>query len=120
MPRTPKLDPQLAESVDEARNALSAVVPADTVIGEHLGVAAEADRMVTHRFAAQEHGYQGWDWFVTLGRASRSKVVTVCDSGLVPGEKALLAPEWVPWSERMAPEEIAAAKAVADGAHPQK
>lgn len=120
MPRTPKLDPQLAESVDEARNALQEVVPAGAEIGAHLGAAAEADRLVTHRFAASERGYQGWDWFVTLGRASRSKVVTVCDSGLVPGENALVAPEWVPWSERMAPEEIAAAKAVADGAHPQK
>jgi hypothetical protein len=119
VPRTPKLDPQLAESVDQAREALQAVVPADA-IGEHLGATAEGDRLVTHRFAASERGYKGWDWFVTLGRASRSKVVTVCDSGMIPGEHALVAPEWVPWSERMDPEEIAAAKAVADGAHPQK
>jgi hypothetical protein len=105
--------------VDEARQALAAVVEPEK-IGEHLSAVAEADRLVTHRFAAHEHGYRGWDWFVTLGRASRSKQVTVCDSGLVPGDDALLAPAWVPWSERMAPEEMAAAKAVADGAHPEK
>lgn len=119
MPRTPKLDPQLAESVDEARAALTGLVPAEQ-IGEPVGVKAEADRLVTHRFTARVDGYSGWEWYVSIGRAARSKKVTVCESGLVPGDGALLAPPWVPWSERMDPEEMAAAKAVADGAHPSK
>jgi len=113
MARTPKLDSTLADAVDLARRALQPLVPTDRV-GEHLGATAEADRLVTHRFAADEPGYHGWQWYVTLSRASRSKAVTVSESGLLPGPDALLAPPWVPWAERMAPEEVAAAKAVAD------
>ena len=32
-----------------------------------------------------------------------SKVITVCEVGLLPGEDAVLAPDWLPWSERLAP-----------------
>lgn len=113
MARTPKLDTQLAEATDDARAALGTLLDPER-IGEHLGATADADRLVTHRFAAEEPGYAGWEWYVTLSRASRSKQVTVSESGLLPGAGALLAPAWVPWAERMAPEEVAAAKAVAD------
>lgn len=109
MARAAKLDPQLAAAVDDARRAIESMVPQEQ-LGEHLRVVADADRLVTHRFASQVPGYRGWEWYVTLGRASRSKVVTVCESGLLPGEDALLAPAWVPWSERMEPEELAAAQ----------
>ena len=33
--------------------------------------------------------------------------MTVCEVGLLPGEDALLAPEWVPWSARVSAEEKA-------------
>jgi len=108
MARAVKLDAQLADAVDAAREALTPLVPAGQV-GAHLGVTPDADRLVTHRFEAHVPGYRGWEWYVSLGRASRSKVVTVCESGIVPGGDALLAPAWVPWSERMSADELAAA-----------
>ncbi|SIK21234.1 Protein of uncharacterised function (DUF3027) [Mycobacteroides abscessus subsp. abscessus] len=59
-------------------------------------------------------GYRGWFWFATLSRAPRSKVATVCEVGLLPGDDALLAPAWVPWAERT--KDISAAeKAELDG-----
>lgn len=109
MARAIKLDTQLAEAVREAHEALIPLVPAGSV-GEHLGATADADRLVTHRFEASVTGYRGWEWYVTLGRASRSKVVTVCESGLLPGPDALLSPDWVPWSERMSAAELASAR----------
>ncbi len=109
MARAIKLDTQLAEAVREAHEALIPLVPAGSV-GEHLGATADADRLVTHRFEASVSGYRGWEWYVTLGRASRSKVVTVCESGLLPGPDALLSPDWVPWSERMSAAELASAQ----------
>jgi hypothetical protein len=112
MARAIKLDTQLAGAVREAHEALIPLVPAGSV-GEHLGATADADRLVTHRFEASVTGYRGWEWYVTLGRASRSKVVTVCESGLLPGPDALLAPDWVPWSQRMSADELAS---VQDGA----
>lgn len=106
MARTPKLDAVLADARGAAREALSRHVP-DAQVGEHLGVSAEGDRLVLHRFEAKVRGYAGWHWYVTLARGPRVKVVTVCDSGLLPGENALLAPDWVPWADRVAPEELA-------------
>lgn len=59
--------------------------------------------MVTHFFECKEFGYRGWRWAVTVARASRAKLVTLDEVVLLPGPDSLLAPEWVPWSERLRP-----------------
>ncbi|MEU5211978.1 DUF3027 domain-containing protein [Streptomyces sp. NPDC020742] len=98
--RTP--DRLCAEAVDLARVAAEeAALPG--MVGEHLGAVADGDRVVTHLFAANDPGYRGWRWAVTVARASRAKVVTLDETALLPGPDALLAPEWVPWSERLRP-----------------
>ena len=53
--------------------------------------------------SARSSGYRGWRWAVTVARASRAKIVTLDEAVLLPGPDALLAPEWVPWSERLRP-----------------
>ncbi|MGW1882256.1 DUF3027 domain-containing protein [Streptomyces sp. NPDC001970] len=98
--RTP--DRQCAEAVDLARAAAEEAA-APGVVGEHVGLVSEGDRVVTHLFACREPGYRGWRWAVTVARASRAKVVTLDETVLLPGPDALLAPEWVPWSERLRP-----------------
>ncbi|MCH8560669.1 MULTISPECIES: DUF3027 domain-containing protein [unclassified Nesterenkonia] len=109
-PGKPKVDPVLADAVEFAHDALYEITdPAQ--VGAHLGVTAEGDRLLTHRFAAAKPGYRGWEWFVTVARAPRVKKVTVCEIGLLPGEDALIAPPWVPWLERMNDEEKQAHKA---------
>ncbi|KSU66777.1 DUF3027 domain-containing protein [Arthrobacter sp. NIO-1057] len=112
MARKPKLDTILADAVDVARDALAEIAGAQE-IGEHSGVFAEGERLVTHRFVSQKKGYQGWTWFATLARVPRAKVkdLTVCEVGIVAGEDSLLAPAWVPWADRLAKEEIEAAQA---------
>ncbi|KFG74558.1 DUF3027 domain-containing protein [Streptomyces mutabilis] len=98
--RTP--DRLCAEAVDLARSAAEEAA-APGVVGEHEGMVSEGDRVVTHHFACKELGYRGWRWAVTVARASRAKIVTVDEAVLLPGPDALLAPEWVPWSERLRP-----------------
>lgn len=98
--RTP--DRLCAEAVDVARAVTQAEVGAGSV-GEHLGVVAEGDRVVTHLFACNDPAYRGWRWATTLTRASRAKNVTIDETVLLPGPDAVLAPEWVPWSERLRP-----------------
>ena len=112
MARKPKLDTILADAVDAARGALADIASAQE-IGDHLGVMAEGERLVTHRFVSHKKGYQGWTWFATLARVPRAKVkdLTVCEVGIIAGEDSLLAPAWVPWADRLAKEEIEAAKA---------
>ena len=117
--RAPKLDALLAESVDQARQGLAGLAE-DGQIGEHRGATADDDRLVTHRFAAELPGYRGWEWFATLARAPRAKLVTVCEVGLVPGDAAIVAPDWVPWSDRVSDEEKVRLDAIAAGEDPEK
>ena len=94
-----------AQATDLARAAAAEVAGAGQV-GEYLGAQAEGDRVVTHQFVSLLPGYVGWRWAVTVARASRSKLVTVDEVVLLPGPDALLAPEWVPWRDRLRPGDL--------------
>jgi hypothetical protein len=100
--RTGRPDAVLADAVDVARTAVEGIAPAWQV-GAHLGAKSEGDRLVTHLFESKLPGYLGWQWYAVLTRNSRSKVVTVDELGLLPSEDSILAPEWVPWAERVRP-----------------
>jgi Protein of unknown function (DUF3027) len=117
--RDPEPDAVAAAAVDLARAA--AVEDAEPgTVGEHLGVIAEGERLVTHSFASLAKGYRGWHWAVTLARVSRSRVVTVCEVVLLPGPDAILAPRWVPWQDRIAPGDLGPADVLpyrSDDAH---
>src|SRR5699024_9797004 len=82
--RKPRVDAVLAEAVEVARAALHDYAD-DAEIGEHIGAVADDERVVTHRFTAHVAGYGGWHFYVTLARAPRSKVITVSESGMLPG-----------------------------------
>lgn len=99
--RTPKQDPVLTEAVALAREAVVDSPQGEQAVGEHLGVVVHEDRLLTHLFECRLRGYPGWTWYATVARAPRTKHVTVCESGLIAGPDSLLAPDWVPWEERM-------------------
>jgi hypothetical protein len=103
--RRPTIDAQAAGAAELARAALDDLADPGTV-GDHLGVEADDDRVVTHLFECTLPGYRGWRWAVTVARASRARAVTVDEMVLLPGPEALLAPEWVPWSERLRPGDL--------------
>ncbi len=103
--RTREPDQACAEAVDLARDAVVAVVGAAEV-GDHLGVQADGERMVTHLFECADPAYAGWRWAVTVVRAPRAKAVTVSETVLLPGPGALLAPDWVPWHDRLRPGDL--------------
>src|SRR5699024_11048006 len=88
--------------IDDARSAI-AEVAGSFLVGEHLGTVAEGTRLVTHFFVCNDPNYRGWRWVAVLARAPRAKKVTVCETALLPGPDALVAPEWVPWEERLEP-----------------
>jgi hypothetical protein len=103
--RSKEPDQACAEAVDLARAAAVAIVGPGRV-GEHLEVLAEGERTVTHLFDCEDPAYDGWRWAVTVGRAPRTKVVTVSETVLLPGPAALLAPPWVPWHDRLRPGDL--------------
>ncbi|WP_426998329.1 DUF3027 domain-containing protein [Pseudarthrobacter sp. N5] len=102
--RTGKPDAVLAAAVDFARDAVKGIAQPHE-IGQHLAARTEGDRVVTHVFESRMPGYLGWQWYAVLTRNSRSKVITVNELGLLPSEDSVLSPEWIPWAERVRPED---------------
>jgi hypothetical protein len=98
-------DAVTAEAVDDARTALLDEVDAADV-GDYLGHQVDGLRVVTHLFACTRKGYRGWQWAVTLTRASRQRKVTVVEVVLLPGPDAIVAPQWVPYRERLRPGDL--------------
>ena len=103
----PKDDATLRAAVELAREAAAAIAE-DGTVGDHLGMEMVDERLATHYFACTAASYPGWRWAITLARVPRGKAATVCETNLVPGEGALLAPEWVPYAERLAPGDLGA------------
>ena len=103
--RAVKKDAVLEDAVDVARAGAEAVAYPRPV-GEHVGFEMVSERLATHYFASTDAGYVGWCWAVTVARVPRGRVATVCEVDMTPREGALLAPEWVPWEERLHPSDI--------------
>ena len=98
-----------AEREQRARDALADFTSPGT-FGDLISETAEDDGVYTLLFAATMGGYPGWHWTVSLAEVPGAEP-TVLETELMPGEGALLAPDWVPWSERL--EEYRAAQAAA-------
>lgn len=102
--KTP-IDKTLADAIDVARAAAVDLAGEDKV-GEHAAFDMEDTRLGTHRFACTDPGYRGWFWAVTLTRVPRGRAATICEVALQPGPDSLLAPPWVPYAQRLRPEDV--------------
>lgn len=111
---------ELAAATRElALAALHEITPASTV-GPYADHRVEAEGVVSLRFQNRLPGYPGWFWTVTVAQVDDTEP-TVLEAELMPGDGALLAPDWVPWAERLAEyrahqAELAEAAAEAEGA----
>jgi len=96
----------LAAVIDLARAA--AVETADGEAGQ-VGAAValrpeDVPDAATHYFVADKPGYRGWYWAVTV--AGPEDDVRVSEVVLLPGPEAVVAPAWVPWSDRLRAEDL--------------
>ena len=74
----------------------------------------DADGVLTLRFENRMPGYPGWFWTVSLAQVDES-APTVLEAELMPGDGALIAPDWLPWAERLAEYQAAQAALAAEG-----
>ncbi len=101
-----KADAICVAAVDVARAAAVEEAGVAEHVGDLLDQLPDGDRTVTHLFACRSPGYRGWTWAVTVTRVPRGRSVTVSDVVLLPGRESLLAPEWVPWTQRVQPQDL--------------
>lgn len=99
----------MSDQESVARAALAEITPLAT-IGPLVERVEEEDGVATLSFAADLSGYPGWHWSVSVAELPGEEP-TVLEAELLPGEGSLLAPDWVPWAERL--EEYRAAQAAA-------
>ncbi|MFD3507405.1 DUF3027 domain-containing protein [Nocardia sp. NPDC058666] len=94
----------LADAAEVARRALVALEPDG--VGVHLGVTVEDDTAATHRFEATLPGYRGWQWAVVVAAPPGADYATVSESALLPAIGALIAPDFIPWDQRVRPGDL--------------
>lgn len=70
-------------------------------VGKFLGTVDEETNVVSYRFQANMKEYLGWEWNVVVFQAKKADP-TVSEVVLLPGKESIVAPDWVPWSERRA------------------
>jgi len=75
-------------------------------VGEFYSIDSDEERIATYLFHAKLPGYSGWMWAVTVAKIDDKSAATICDVVLLPGAKSLLAPNWVPYSQRIQPGDL--------------
>jgi len=91
-------------AVDIARAALLEITP-ESNVGDLVSEQPEGDGVSTIRFASAMLGYPDWFWTVSVAQLPAAdghlEGPTVLEAELLPGEGALIAPDWVPWADRL-------------------
>ncbi len=109
MPKKParSTDAPAFDALELARQAVLADAGNAKYVGEFLDADFDADsRLASYLFEAFLPGYKGWRWVVTAVKVDEDSHPTICDVVLLPGPDSLLAPEWVPYIERIQPGDI--------------
>ncbi|TCD53618.1 DUF3027 domain-containing protein [Alloscardovia theropitheci] len=92
--------------IDYAHEALQHVADDESHVGKFIIAGEVADNVIDFRFSSHIMGYEGWQWSITLYHDKDADKWTINESSLIPTEKALLAPEWIPWKDRLIPSDI--------------
>ena len=91
---------------NRAHDALVEMVDDPHHVGDFVVATQAAENVVDLRFASHITGYEGWQWSITLYHDVEADRWTIDESCLVPTSEALLAPEWIPWKDRLIPSDI--------------
>lgn len=94
----------MPKTSDNKTFAYNAAVEASTrnAVGFFIESIEEDEGVVTYLFEGKLKGYVGWRWSVSVFQVDENSPATISEVLLVPGPESLIAPDWVPWSERLA------------------
>jgi hypothetical protein len=93
-------------ALDMAKQAVIEDAGKREFVGEFYSIDSDEERIATYLFEAKLPGYDGWRWAVTVAKVDEQSAPTICDVVLLPGTKALLAPNWIPYSQRIQPGDL--------------
>jgi Protein of unknown function (DUF3027) len=90
-----------------ARSAAIEDAKSEDYVGELLSIDSDEDHLASYLFSASLPGYVGWRWAVTIAKVDGGSP-TICDVVLLPGLDSILAPEWIPYSNRITADDVVA------------
>ena len=90
-----------------ARSAAIEDAKSEDYVGELLSIGSDEDHLASYLFSASLPGYVGWRWAVTIAKVDGGSP-TICDVVLLPGPDSILAPEWIPYSNRITADDVVA------------
>ena len=70
-------------------------------VGDYIRTDEEESGLRSYIFQSTLRGYVGWFWSVTIYQPDGEEP-TISEVVMMPGADSLVAPNWVPWSERLA------------------
>ena len=95
------------DATDLVRAALLLEAEKSEHVGQYISVEFDdEDRVATYLFEANLPGYKGWRWCVTVAMVDEKTEATICDLVVLPGPDALLAPDWIPYIDRIQPGDV--------------
>ena len=107
MPRsTSKKNADTFQSAELARAAALEDAKNEKYVGQLISIETDDDHVATYLFEAFLPGYVGWRWAVTVAKVDATSDATICDVVLLPGTGALLAPDWIPYSNRITADDV--------------
>lgn len=96
----------MPKSISEATKNIARAAATDaaprSAVGDFIEAIDEGENVTTFLFENKQKGYVGWRWSVTVFEGGKNAEATVSEVLLMPGPDSLVAPNWVPWSERLA------------------
>ncbi|MCX8529690.1 MAG: DUF3027 domain-containing protein [Rhodoluna sp.] len=93
--------PKTRKAADNSAFALEVLKTEKLSHGAFISSVDEGDDTVSYLFKCELKGYLDWQWSVTVYQPEGAEP-TLSEFVLLPGETSLVAPDWVPWSERLA------------------
>jgi len=86
----------------ELAKAAAADFAKPNALGDFVESVEEEPGVTTFMWQSTHAGYLGWRVAAIVAHFGGDEPATVSEVLLVPGADALVAPDWVPWSERLA------------------
>ncbi len=95
--------PEVALTDLQRERALAALaeITREGTVGDYLHRVDNEDGSYALIFANTMLGYPGWQWTVSMAEVDGDQP-TVIEAELMPADGALVAPDWIPWSQRLA------------------
>ena len=93
---------KISATLLELAKAAAADFAKPNALGEFVESVEEEPGVTTFMWQSTHPGYLGWRVAAIVAHFGADEPATVSEVLLVPGVDSLVAPDWVPWSERLA------------------